>query len=183
MIISDNYTKLYTTSRQALQTIYILKKYVHNLKNCTIVDANAGIGGNAIYFCKYCKFVYCLDISIEATHYLEHNLKEFNNKLIINDNCLDIIKIIQYDILYFDPPWGGSEYKYKKNVNLYLSEININKIIENLYFSCNIILLKAPINFNQSNKSLWNINSHNIYKNDNKTVSFKLIVYYKFVIK
>lgn len=180
MLVSYNYLKLYTNNKQALQTIYIIRKHINkNLKDCIIVDANAGIGGNSVYFCKYCKFVYCIDTSFEAITYLEHNLNYYNNKTIINENCLDILKIINYDIIFFDPPWGGSNYKLKKNVLLYLAGININKIIESLYFYCNIIILKAPINFMINYKSLWNISVNNVYKNDNKTISFKLIIFKK----
>lgn len=180
MLVSDNYLKLYTNNKQAIQTIYIIRKHINkNLKDCTIVDANAGIGGNSVFFCKYCKFVYCIDTSSEAITYLEHNLNDYNNKTIINENCLDILKIINYDIIFFDPPWGGSNYKFKKNMLLYLDGININKIIESLYFSCNIIVLKSPINFMINYKSLWNIIVNNVYKNDNKTISFKLIIFKK----
>ena len=180
MLVSNNYLKLYTNNRQALQTIYIIRKHISkDLKDCSIVDANAGIGGNSVYFCKFCKFVYCIDTSLEAITYLEHNLNDFNNKIIIYENCLDILKIIKYDIVFFDPPWGGSNYKYKKNVSLYLNNININKIIESLYISCNIIILKAPINFRINYDTLWKIFINNIYKNDNKTVSFKLIIFKK----
>ncbi len=105
MLISNNYIKLYTCNTQALQIMYIIKKNINNINFCTIVDATAGIGGNSVYFCKYCKFVYCIDISDEAISYLEHNLKDYDNKFIINYNCLDILKIIKYDIVFFDPPW------------------------------------------------------------------------------
>jgi len=188
MLISEKYVKLYTSCKQALQIIYIIKKHLKNMKNvnnyidlkkCTIVDANAGIGGNSVYFCRYCKFVYCIDISAEAILYLEHNLEDYENKLIINENCLDILKIINYDIIFFDPPWGGSSYKYHKCVNLFINGININKIIDSLYFSCKMIVLKAPINFNINYSSLWNISVNNIYKNDNQTISFKLIIFKK----
>ena len=183
MLVSDNYLKLYTNNKQALQTIYIIKKYTDkgskDLKDCTIVDANAGVGGNAVFFCKYCKFVYCIDTELEAIRYLEHNLKEYENKTIIHENCLDVLKIIKYDIIYFDPPWGGPKYKFQKNVLLCLSGINVNKIIESLYFSCNMIVLKAPINFLINYNSLWKIHINNIYKNDHKTISFKLIIFKK----
>ena len=161
MLISDNYLKLYTNNKQALQIIYVIKKYTEkgskDLKDCTIVDANAGVGGNSVFFCKYCKFVYCIDTELEAITYLEHNLKEFENKTIINENCLDVLKIITYDIIFFDPPWGGPNYKFRKNVQLYLSGINVNKIIESLYFSCNMIILKKFINFLINYNYLWKI--------------------------
>lgn len=181
MLISDNYLKLYTTNKQALQIIYIIKNnYNFDFKNTTIVDANAGIGGNSLYFCKYFNFVYSIDTSLEAISYLEHNLKEFDNKFIINDNCIDILKIINYDIVFFDPPWGGSNYKYKNSINLYINNINIYKIIDSLYnYSCKMVVLKAPINFNIVYDTQWKIFIKNIYKNDNISISFKLIIFKK----
>ncbi len=177
MIISNDYISLYTPNKQSQQILYILKKYVNN--SDVIVDANAGMGGNSIYFCKYFKYVYCIDLDRTTIPYLYHNLKEYDNKFIINENCLDILKIIRYDVIFFDPPWGGSNYKYKNNINLYLDNINIIDIINNLYYYKNLkfICLKAPFNFNQTFKTIWNYKTYNIYKSDNITILFKFIIY------
>ena len=179
MLISTDYITLYTANKQAQQILTILKKYCP--KSYTILDANAGMGGNSVYFCKYFSFVYTVDISQDTITYLEHNLREFNNYSIINENCLDVLKIIRYDIIFFDPPWGGSSYKYKKNVNLFINSVNINNIIQQLYFYKNvkIVCLKAPKNFNLINLSPWIIDIYNIYKSDNKTILFKFIIYHK----
>lgn len=177
MLISNNYISLYTPNKQASQIVYIIKKYCN--KKCTIVDANAGMGGNSVYFCKNFDYVYCIDTSKEAIIYLEHNLKNYDNKFIINEDCLNILKLIKYDVVFFDPPWGGSCYKFKNVVNLYLNNIDINNIVESLYYYCNVIALKVPSNFNLINSKLWNIKMYNIYKNNNISIIFKLIIFYK----
>lgn len=179
MLISDDYISLYTSNRQSSQMLYILKKYCN--KNYTIVDANAGMGGNSLYFCKYFNYVYCIDRSELAINYLYHNLYDYDNKFIINENCLDILKIIKYDIIFFDPPWGGSNYKLKNSVNLYLNDQNINTIIESYYSNkyLKLICLKAPKNFFINYNTLWNVKSYNIYKSDNKSILFKFIIYKK----
>lgn len=179
MLISNDYLSLYTLNNQAHQMLCILKNYCNN--KFTIVDANAGMGGNSIFFCKYFKFVYCIDINEIAINYLYNNLKDFNNKFIINNNCLDIIKLINYDVIFFDPPWGGSNYKFKKIINLYLNGENINNIIDSLYNYKNLklICLKAPKNFNINYNSLWKFKIYNIYKNDNKSKLFQFIIYKK----
>lgn len=177
MIITNEYIPLYTPDKQASQILNILKKYTSPMD--TIVDANAGMGGNSIYFCRYYDFVYCIDIESTAIVYLEHNLKQFDNKYIINHNCLDILKIINYNIIFFDPPWGGVNYKYKNNINLYLDNKNILDIINNLYNYKNLkfICLKAPFNFNDNFITKWVYETYNIYKSDNITVLFKFIIY------
>ena len=179
MLISDDYISLYTCNKQASQMLYILKKYCD--KNYTIVDATAGMGGNTVYFCKFFKFVYCIEISDEAINYLNHNLREYDNKFIINDNCLDILKIINYNVIFFDPPWGGSHYKFKKTINLYINNTNIYDIIEYLYYYKNLklICLKAPINFLIRYDINWNLKIYNIYKSDNVSILFKFIIFKK----
>lgn len=179
MLISDEYISLYTSNKQASQMLHILKKYCKNY--FTIVDANAGMGGNAIFFCKYFKFVYCIDNSDQAINYLNHNLKDFNNKFVIQENCIDILKIIQYDVIFFDPPWGGSTYKLKKTVNLYLNNINIYTIIDYLYNYKNIklICLKAPSNFFIHHNTKWKLKIYNIYKSYSKYVLFKFLIFKK----
>ena len=194
MLISTEYISLYTHENQAMQIIDIFfEKYIqdnpmYNKSNdikmkYTIVDATAGIGGNSLFFCKYFNYVYCVDIYDNVINYLENNLKQYENKFIINENCLDILKIIKYDVIFFDPPWGGSSYKRKKNINLYINNKNIINIINELYYNkeLKIIGLKVPINFNFNfiMISKWNINSYDIYKNDNKYILFKFIVFTK----
>ena len=179
MILPDEYIKLYSNSSQATQISYILKKYTNS--DDVILDANAGIGGNSFYFCKFYKFVYCVDISNNSIYFLEENLKNYENKFIINENVLDIFNIINTNIIFFDPPWGKN-YKFNENLNLYLDNKNIIDIIEKLYIGnyIKIIALKAPINYKINySKSLWKIKEHYIYKNCKYSVIFKLIIYYK----
>lgn len=178
MLISNEYITYYTPSKQALQIIYILKKYI-NTQNAIIVDANAGIGGNAYFFCKYFKFVYCIDTNDVAINYLYHNLDTFHNKYIIQENCLTIFKIITFDIIFLDPPWGGKDYKQSNRISLYLQNINVITIINNLYSYSKLIALKAPINFDLKFKTKWKVHLHKIYRNDNFSTLFNLLVFYK----
>ena len=178
MLVSNEYLTFYTQNYQAYQIVNLLKKYIST--DCSILDANAGMGGNSVYFCKIFNFVYCVDISDFCINYLEHNLKEFSNKFIINGNCLDIIKIIKCDTIFFDPPWGGSDYKYHKQIDLYLNNVNIISIINNLFYNknLNVISLKAPKNF-RIIKTNWHYSVYNIYKSDNKTIQFLLLIYFR----
>lgn len=179
MLISKDYVMLYTSSNQSIQIINILKNYL-DLSKSIIIDANAGIGGNSLFFCKYFNYVYVIDISSNVIDYLEYNLNNFNNKFIINDNCLDVIKLIKHDIIFFDPPWGGKNYKFQKKLNLYLNDKNINDIIEELYFkNTKLIALKAPYNFNLNLNTIWKYKIYNIYKANKINIIFNLIIYKK----
>lgn len=145
MLLLDEYVNIYTSSNHSRQIMYFLKKFTNS--NDIITDATSGIGGNSIYFCKYYSFVFCIEKLNCCISYLDLNLKCFDNKLIINDDCLDILKIIKSDVIFFDPPWGGKNYKYINNINLYLNNIPINNIIDSLYMYCKVIALKAPNNY------------------------------------
>ena len=53
----------------------------------------------------------------------------------------NIIKfIIKQDVIFIDPPWGGSIYKTKKKVDLYLDDINISEIVDSLYNYTNLLV-------------------------------------------
>ena len=177
MLISNNYYNLYTQSYQAKQITNIIKKYQKD--NSIIADVTAGIGGNSISFCKNFNFVYCIDICLECIIILEHNLKNFNNKFIINHDLFEIIKIINTDIIFIDPPWGGSNYKYNNNLNLYINNIDINYIVDFLFFYCKLITIKVPKNYHNYKSNLWNIKKYNIYKNNKYEICFNILVYYK----
>ena len=176
MLLLNKYLNLYTCPKQSFQIMKYLKKYTN--ENDIICDCTSGIGGNCVNFCKYYNFVFAIDIEPECIPYLDYNLKHFDNKLIINGDSLDIIKIIKSDIFFFDPPWGGKDYKYLNKINLKLNGILITTIIDNLYKHCKIIALKAPNNFNFTLSKYWKIKEYNIYKIKN-VVNFKLYIYYK----
>lgn len=179
MFLSKDYLNIYTTSNQAMQIINIMKKYLKDINKFIICDATAGIGGNAIYFCKYFDYVICIDNNEEAIEYLEKNLKKYNNNYIIEDNCFDILKIIKFDILFLDPPWGGSSYKNLEKVDLYIGDTNVLEIIDYYYNYTNFIVLKAPINYNIINREKWKYNIHKVFKNDKIKVFYNIYVFHK----
>ena len=86
---------------------------------------------------------------------MENNLKQYTNKKItlINDNCLNHIYENNYDIYFFDPPWGGPNYKKEIKIDLYLSNNNIIDIIKKIEKD-KLIILKIPYNYdiNKVNK-------------------------------
>jgi hypothetical protein len=55
------------------------------------------------------------------------------------------------DVIYFDPPWEGREYKVKKELTLYLGDCSIDEIIVDfLRLRKNLtIVLKAPLNLSK----------------------------------
>ena len=149
------------------QIIDILKKYLKDLKFFTITDACACIGGDSISFIKNFKYVNAIELDKTRYFFLSHNLqlyRNYKNYSIYNNDCLKVIKKITQDIIYFDLPWDGRDYKKKKSINLYLNIIDSSEICNNAIKYCKIICFKIPNNFNIKDfKKNTNFKILNIY--------------------
>lgn len=158
-----------------------------NTKNMNIIDCTACVGGDSISFSKYFKNV--LSIEKNKIHYdiLENNINnlEINNIELINNDFLDSIKnnikTKNYNILFLDPPWGGPNYKNLKNIDLFITnnneeKINIKDIINSYYNRFNYIILKSPTNLNLNEKDYLYKNIYTHLDKDNKIL---LIIFEK----
>lgn len=133
----------------------IIKKYLRttDYKEITITDATAGIGGNTISFMSNYGKVNAVEINKTRFNYLKNNVNLYftpNNLNVefINQDYLQIYKNLEQDIIFFDPPWGGKDYKSNDNINLFLSNKNIISICNDLKDYTNLIVIKVPKNFN-----------------------------------
>tara|TARA_B100000212_G_scaffold342009_1_gene327126 strand:+ start:6082 stop:6645 length:564 start_codon:yes stop_codon:yes gene_type:complete len=175
LIIPENVINVYTTRSQARQINKVIKMFINS--DSIITDATAGIGGNAIHFIKHFKKVNL----IEKDSYMYYILCKNTNVPNFTYNCsYNWVKfMLKQDIVYFDPPWGGNDYKNKKKIDLYLDDINVLDIINEIYTFTKIAVLKVPNNFNVAkiDKSLWDNKIFNITKN--KKCVYRLIVFYK----
>lgn len=118
----------------------------------TILDAMAGIGGNSISFCNNFKNVVSVESDINRYNILQHNLKEYNfkNYKAYYDDCLNLIEENKFNIIFFDPPWGGKNYLKQDMVELSISGFKIWMVIKYILCEntkCNIYI-KIPSNFN-----------------------------------
>ena len=142
-------------------------------KNIVILDGTAGLGGNVISFCNYFSYVFGIEINNNRYKLLKNNIEQ--NKLlnieIINNNSLELI-IENYfnkniNCYFFDPPWGGPNYKKFKNIKLKLGDyslINLINIIKNINKKKSIIF-KLPNNydleeFNNFNYKIFKIKNY-----------------------
>ena len=176
MDIPSDYLNIYTTSSQACQINRIILKHVN--RDSIITDATAGIGGNSFYFCKDFKNVNVIEKEPSVIDNLSVNLRKFRNYKIINTSYNIIKFMLKQDVIFIDPPWGGSNYKIKMRVNLYLDGFNVLGIVDDLYNYTNIVCLKVPNNFTSYvDSNFWDHTIYNI--NKSKKTVYKLIVFYK----
>lgn len=186
-----------TKYKQAEQISKIIIKQCKLDKNSIIMDACSCVGGNLLSFCKYFKECYGFEIDEKRYKFLKNNLKFYDNIKLYNISSnyfidelikklnIDIknIKIEdlknkknkKFDVIFFDPPWGGEDYKNKKNIDLFLDDINLYDIIKKSFLISNNIVLKVPNNYNFYDLQLLNLNL-DIYPIVSSNSSFYYII-------
>ena len=147
-----------TPTNQAKYTAELLLAYytLNELKQKTLTDATACVGGNSWIFADYVKKVQANELSKLHVNILKNNMKVLGkeNVSITQDNYLSNYLTLEQDIIFFDPPWGGVDYKQASEIEIALIDNNglsvpIDKIInKRLSYQCETILLKLPVNYN-----------------------------------
>ena len=184
----NNYSKIkidedsfcYITIREIAEIIskiicYHLLEYNLNPQKSTIIDYTAGVGGNILSFSKYFKSIYAIELDELRADYLKNNIGVYGyknitviNKCAIEFNNMDLITL-NPNVVFVDPPWGGSNYKNNENLTLSLGNIQMEelvidivkkfsehytKIVElnpkenNNNYNNKFIILKLPKNYN-----------------------------------
>lgn len=168
---------IYSTRNQAEQITSIIKNYVPN--NCIITDATACIGGNSVLFADHFKFVNCVEINSDTVDILKYNMNNYKNKIVYSCSYNIVKYTLRQDVVFMDPPWGGSIYKTQKKIDLLLDNINVFDIIDSIYNHCNLVAIKVPNNFNRTRISdnFWKNKIYSI--NKSKKCIYKLVIFYK----
>jgi len=138
-----------------------------------ILDGTGGLGGNTISFLKYFNSVTSIEIDKERYSMLVNNVKLYNtnvklyntNVKLVNDDSIKYITS-NYDIYFFDPPWGGPTYKKNKNIRLKIGGLNLSEIAKKINKN-KLLIFKLPFNydfneFNDYNYKLYKINNYYI---------------------
>lgn len=136
------------TISEIIKTHYISKN--NNSSRIVIVDATAGLGGNLISFSKYFKKVFGIEIDQNRFEMLKNNVEQYdlNNITLLNGNCIDFLKKLKSNIVFFDPPWGGPDYKTSMNIEIKIDNKPLSNIINLLESKTKLICIKLPLNYN-----------------------------------
>jgi len=117
-----------------------------------ITDATAGIGGNTLSFASVFKQVNSIEWDILQFKALKNNVGEYryNNVDCYFGDCLKIIPMLNQNIIFLDPPWGGKSYKKETELTLEIGNIPVVHIINDWKRNCknlHLIAIKIPKNF------------------------------------
>lgn len=160
-IDEDSVSYITTPQNSLLITNIIIRECVNNLdiqkKNIIIFDGTAGVGGDTISFAKNFKNVISVEKDEKRFEMLKYNIKKFDfeNVIFQNGNSLEIINDFKnINVVYFDPPWGGSDYKNNDKLQLFINDKEISQItldIFNSHSNLELLVFKIPKNYDLEN--------------------------------
>jgi 16S rRNA G966 N2-methylase RsmD len=133
----------------AKQISKIIRDLIPN-KTAIITDATANMGGVSLAFTEHFDFVNAVEIIPYHCKILENNIKVYNVKDKVKIFCndyLDIADKIEQDVVFFDPPFGGPDYKNELIMDLFLDNISIADITKALLERKNIVAIRVPFNY------------------------------------
>jgi len=126
----------------------------------TVTDAMACIGGDTLSFAKEFKKINAVELDPIRFEYLKHNMDLFECKNIdfYNDDYLNIMKKLNQDVIYIDPPWGGPDYKNKKSLRLSIGETKLETLCDQIIEQklCKLLVLKLPYNYDLTDLKFYN---------------------------
>ena len=129
-----------------------LVKYIEKImktNDIKITDCTANNGSDTISFALHFTFVNAIELNETNFSVLKNNVEVYkltNTNLILGDSLENIPNLTQ-DVLYFDPPWGGKEYKKEDSLRLYLGDNEISDIYNKFKMYCKLLIFKLPINY------------------------------------
>lgn len=131
-----------------------LKTNFLNFEKINILDGTGGLGGNTISFSKYFNNVTSIELNTNRYEMLNNNINIYGLKNIITLNTDSISYLYNnyenYNIYFFDPPWGGPSYKKKDSISLLLGSKSLLDIATFLkeHTKDKLLVYKLPFNYN-----------------------------------
>lgn len=141
-----------TRRRDADHILSIMASNIGNLKDKSITDATACVGGDTINFALNFREVHSIEYSKENFDALSNNVNVYgvtNVSLYLGD-CMKLYNWAS-DVLYIDPPWGGPNYRNLGRVELFLDSTRLDVWLEDVLsgpYRPSFVFLKVPSNYN-----------------------------------
>lgn len=134
----------------------IIKKLIRT-GDIIVTDALGNMGGMTLALAKNFAEVNVCEIVPENCSILKNNIDvyQFSNVKIYCGDYFDYMLELKQNILFFDPPWSGPEYKKIKYLSLYINGVNVTCIIQKLLDRAEFILMIVPFNYNFSNLTIF----------------------------
>lgn len=151
---SYSFITFYKDSKKILD--HIKENYLGDISMKTLIatDLTAHIGGDVLAFASEFKFVEAVEIDDEAYDFLKNNINVYgfeNVSAHFEDSVRWIAGLEDVgDIVFMDPPWGGSGYRKNRYMKLSLSGTGVEDIAIELMQKPKppmLVVLKLPMNY------------------------------------
>jgi hypothetical protein len=143
-----------TRRRDGEHILSIMHSTVGNLKDKSITDATACVGGDTINFALNFREVHSIEYSKDNFDALKNNVQVYDlkNVTLYFGDCMKVYNWAS-DVLYIDPPWGGPNYRNLDSVELFLGSTRLDVWLEDILdgpYRPSFVFLKVPANYNTS---------------------------------
>jgi len=140
-----------TKRQDSKKIIQCMRSLAGSLKGKTVADLTGNVGGDTIMFGLNFKHVDSYEWNPENYEVLKHNVGVYDLKN-VSLHQGDSTELFQkhVDVLYLDPPWGGPDYKEKKELDLFMGKTSVSEYLKTVIDSDwkpTYIFIKVPANF------------------------------------
>jgi predicted RNA methylase len=140
-----------TKRHDSKKIIQYMRSLVGSLKGKTIADLTGNVGGDTIMFGLNYKHVDSYEWNPENFDVLKHNVGVYDlkNVTLHQGDSTELFKK-NVDVLYMDPPWGGPDYKEKKELDLLMGKKTVSEYLKDVTeaeWKPGYIFIKVPANF------------------------------------
>jgi len=127
-----------------------------SLCHLSICDAFACIGGNTLSFAKSFDRVDAIELDTGRYEMLAKNVNDVWQEWTagkvnpLHADCFDVLLHSEkrFDLVFLDPPWGGTDYSEQDIVSDYsISGIVMHDVLRQLRFRCKMVALRLPLNY------------------------------------
>jgi len=148
-------TALYSVTERPLAKIQskIALAFSTKGENSVITDGTACVGGNTCMFAEDFKSVIACENDDERFDMLCNNLEALKVREKVQPMKGDYTTLhdkIKQDMIFLDPPWGGTDYRSRDKVICLLNTINVGELTTSIR-KCDpdvhVIILKLPCNY------------------------------------
>jgi predicted RNA methylase len=130
-------------------------------EHITITDAFGNMGGMTCILAKTFDKVNSVEIVPTHCEVLQNNIDVYGLTKKVKVTCgdyMDYMNTLEQDVIVFDPPWGGTDYKKQKYLKLGLNNMNIVCVINKIMNRAKSIYMMVPHNYSFKDLDMLNSN-------------------------
>jgi 16S rRNA G966 N2-methylase RsmD len=159
----------------------LIKQYLKN-NNITITDGTGNNGTDTISFGLNFNKVNSIENNDINYEVLKNNINvyQLTNVKLFKGSSLNIIPTIKQDVIFIDAPWTKN-YKEKEIIKLFMDNIEISEIFNNLKNYTKLFIFKVPTNYDFNffiKNTNTNTSNYSIFEYKNKN---RIVFYYIFI--